>query len=85
MPGTPAEALRRAGAPAVRISAQDIYDYTVLDAAEAVCGGVIGADVLEPLESLVEKSLIRQSEGVDGEPRFSMLETIREFALDRSQ
>lgn len=58
---------------------------TSLDAVEAVCGGVIGADVLDPLESLVEKSLVRQSEGVAGEPRFTMLETIREFALDRSQ
>ena len=58
---------------------------TSLDAADAVCGGVIGADVLDPLESLVEKSLVRQSEGVGGEPRFSMLETIREFALERSR
>lgn len=40
-------------------------------------------DVLEGLASLVGKSLIRQQDGVDGEPRFMMLETIREFALDR--
>ena len=32
---------------------------------------------------LVEKSLLRQFDGPDGEPRFSMLETIREFAAER--
>jgi non-specific serine/threonine protein kinase len=34
------------------------------------------------LSSLVEKSLVRRSDDADGQPRFSMLETIREFALD---
>ena len=33
--------------------------------------------------SLVDKSLLRQEEGPDGEPRFTMLETIREYALER--
>jgi predicted ATPase/class 3 adenylate cyclase/Tfp pilus assembly protein PilF len=33
--------------------------------------------------SLVEKSLLRQDDGSDGEPRFQMLETIREFAIER--
>src|SRR5262249_20911575 len=49
-----------------------------LDAAEAVCGGE-----LDPLESLVEKSLLRQRADSDGEPRFWTLETIREFARER--
>jgi tetratricopeptide (TPR) repeat protein len=31
----------------------------------------------------VDKGLVRQTESADGEPRFSMLETIREYALDR--
>ena len=44
-----------------------------IDAAEQVCD----AD-LDTLTSLVEKSLVRQ-----GEDRFRMLETIREFALER--
>jgi predicted ATPase/class 3 adenylate cyclase len=44
-----------------------------LEAAEQVCG----AD-LDALTSLVEKSLVRQSDD-----RFRMLETIREFALER--
>jgi tetratricopeptide (TPR) repeat protein len=36
--------------------------------------------VLDGLGSLVAKSLLRQDEGVAGEPRFTMLETVREFA-----
>ena len=55
-----------------------------LEAAEAVCDAPeqFGTDILDGLESLIEKNLLRQSE-VDGEPRFWMLETIREYALDR--
>ncbi|MGK5111171.1 DUF4062 domain-containing protein [Geodermatophilus sp. CPCC 205506] len=55
-----------------------------LDAAEAVCGddGALG-DVLDGLGSLVDKSLIRASGTVDGDPHFTMLETVREFARDR--
>ncbi|MDQ2684124.1 MAG: LuxR C-terminal-related transcriptional regulator [Chloroflexota bacterium] len=52
-----------------------------LDAAEVVIGDTI--DVLEGVTSLVDKSLIRREEGTAGEPRFSMLETIREFAWER--
>ncbi|HSJ00223.1 MAG TPA: tetratricopeptide repeat protein [Patescibacteria group bacterium] len=52
------------------------------DAIEAVCSDP-DLDVFECLESLVDKSLIRRSEGVDGEVRFGMLETIREFARER--
>ncbi len=40
--------------------------------------------MLDALGSLVEKSLVRQSEGIGGEPRFGMLGTIREFALEQS-
>jgi predicted ATPase/class 3 adenylate cyclase len=46
--------------------------------------GVCGEDQLESLDSLVEQSLVRQSEGADGEPRFWMLETIREFAMEQA-
>ena len=49
-----------------------------LGAAEAVGGA--GIDVVE---SLVAQSLVRTRAGADGEPRFSMLETIREYALER--
>ncbi|MEK6225881.1 MAG: adenylate/guanylate cyclase domain-containing protein [Chloroflexota bacterium] len=46
---------------------------------EAVSGE---SDVLDVLSALVEQSLVRQSE-VEGEPRFRMLVTIREYALVR--
>jgi predicted ATPase len=52
-----------------------------LDAAEALCES-IGIDVLDGLHSLVEKSLLRQRADADGEPRFWMLETIRDYALE---
>jgi predicted ATPase/class 3 adenylate cyclase len=52
-----------------------------LDAAEAVCGPAeeLGQDVLDGLLSLADQSLIRVIEG-DDQPRFEMLDTIREFA-----
>ncbi|MCQ6468433.1 hypothetical protein NPN14_24715, partial [Vibrio parahaemolyticus] len=39
-------------------------------------------DVMTVLEALVEGSLVRRVDGA-GEPRFTMLETIREFGLER--
>jgi predicted ATPase/DNA-binding CsgD family transcriptional regulator len=61
-----------------------------LDAIETVCTNDDGtsADVLDGLSSLVDESLLRQTESDTGEPRFSMLETIREYAsehLDASE
>ena len=55
-----------------------------LEAAEVVCDfdGTFGHELLDGLDSLVQKSLLRQREGSDGEPRFWMLETIREFGLE---
>jgi predicted ATPase len=58
-------------------------DGSTLAAAEAVLAPERELDVLEGLASLVEKSLVREHEGVRGEPRFSMLETIREYAGER--
>ena len=68
-----------------------------LEAMEAVCAAAVappsigqdGAavaqlDVLNGVQSLLEKSLLRQLDGVDGEPRFTMLETICEYALERA-
>ncbi len=56
-----------------------------LAAAEAVCnvGGELGGDVLDGLASLVDNSLLRQATPADGEPRFVMLATVREYALER--
>jgi predicted ATPase/class 3 adenylate cyclase len=55
-----------------------------LEAAEAVCDfdGTFGDELLDGLDSLVEKSLLRQRQDSDGEPRFWMLETIRELGLE---
>jgi predicted ATPase len=52
-----------------------------LEAAEAVCGGN-ELDVFETLASLVDKSLVRPLRRPTGEPRFAMLETIREYAAE---
>ncbi|MDQ5854174.1 MAG: tetratricopeptide repeat protein, partial [Chloroflexota bacterium] len=40
--------------------------------------------VLDGLQSLLDKSLIEQAVGQDGEARFRMLETIREYALEQA-
>jgi non-specific serine/threonine protein kinase len=62
-----------------------------LGAAESVLGtsgeGTVanhaGADILHILIALVEQGLVQASEQADGETRFTMLETIREYALER--
>jgi tetratricopeptide (TPR) repeat protein len=56
-----------------------------MEAAEAVCDaeGDLGLDVLEGVESLVDKSLMRQEEVFEAELRFAMLETIREYAREK--
>lgn len=53
---------------------------TPLDAIEAACEG-LRVDVLTPVARLVDKNLLIRVG--DGEPRFRMLETIREFAMER--
>src|SRR5215470_2199965 len=57
-----------------------------LEAAEAVCqadqaGGEQAFSVLEGVASLLDKSLVRQTEREGKAPRIAMLETIREFGL----
>jgi predicted ATPase/class 3 adenylate cyclase len=53
------------------------------DAAERVCGaaGEPALPALDGVTALVDKSLLRQISS-DEEPRFAMLETVREFALE---
>ena len=50
--------------------------------AAAVVSGDAGCEIVEGVASLVDKSLLRQTE-TGGVPRFRMLETIREFGLER--
>jgi predicted ATPase len=56
-----------------------------LEAAEAVCNprGEPDLSVLETLSSLVDQSLIHPLDASGGEPRFAMLETVREYALEQ--
>ena len=56
-----------------------------LEAAEAVCNTRrdLGIDLFEGLSSLVDKNLIQHVDRAEAEPRFTMLETIREYALER--
>src|SRR5215203_602606 len=56
-----------------------------LEAAEAVTSGSgePGSDPFDGVASLLDKSLLRQDVGPGGEPRFTMLETVREFALEQ--
>jgi DNA-binding NarL/FixJ family response regulator len=44
--------------------------------------GDLGGDLLMRLQSLVDNNLLQQRERGDGEPRVTMLETIREYALE---
>jgi predicted ATPase/transcriptional regulator with XRE-family HTH domain len=54
-----------------------------LEAAEAVCMENLELTVLDGLASLLDKNLVKQGMRADGEPRFMMLETIREYALEQ--
>jgi predicted ATPase len=54
-----------------------------LEAIETICDPEGELDTLEGVESLLEKSLLRQEEGLGGEPRFVMLETIHEYAREK--
>lgn len=49
-----------------------------LDAAEAVCDAE-----LDDLQSLLDKSLVRRRDGLDGKPRYWMLETLRQYAREQ--
>jgi len=58
-----------------------------LETAEAICTGVgtndPTVDVLDGVAMLVDASLLQAVEQQDGEPRFRILETIREYGLER--
>jgi predicted ATPase/class 3 adenylate cyclase len=56
-----------------------------LEAIEAICDaeGDLPMEVFDGVSSLLDKSLLRQEEGPNGEPRFVMLETVHEFAREK--
>ena len=56
-----------------------------IEAAETVCNpdGELGTDTLDGLTSLADKSLIQPIQVDDAEPRFGMLQVIREFATEK--
>jgi predicted ATPase/predicted Ser/Thr protein kinase len=56
-----------------------------LEGVEAVCDtkGDLDFDLLDAMASMVDKSLAQQVEQAKGESRFAMLETIREYALEK--
>ncbi len=56
-----------------------------LEAVESVCDARqdLELDILDGMASMVDKSLARQIEQPDGEPRFAMLETIREYGMGK--
>jgi predicted ATPase/class 3 adenylate cyclase len=70
------------------------YGGFTLDAAEAVCCSVAGEpssslevaqtrEVMDAVASLLDKSLLQQEAGLGGEARFSLLQTIQEFAKEK--
>ncbi len=56
-----------------------------LVAAEQVCtgAGAIDGNILEVLEELVDKSMLQRQERGSGEMRFWLLQTLREFGVER--
>ncbi|MDF3039902.1 MAG: hypothetical protein K0Q71_2608 [Thermomicrobiales bacterium] len=64
-----------------------------LEAAEAICSGAIddidgspsltGLDAVDGITALIDHSLLRLSTEPGNDPRYQMLETVREFGLER--
>jgi len=56
-----------------------------LDAARTICHpeGDLELNALEGLEALLDNAMVRRRTGIGGEARFDMLQTIREFGLER--
>ena len=54
-----------------------------LGSAEDVCGPGLEIAVVDGLSALVDANLVRRTERTEDEPRFGMLETIREYATEQ--
>lgn len=55
------------------------------ESAEAICGpsSELGGELIDGLMALADQSLLKVEETADGEPRFRLLDTIREYAAAR--
>jgi predicted ATPase/Tfp pilus assembly protein PilF len=79
--GAPFEAIEAvAGMPELG-EAQEPDEFGMGDGDSAIIPDSL--DVLDTVSSLVSKSLLRQIQGADGETRFGMLSSIREYGLER--
>ena len=56
-----------------------------LASTEAICGPAseVGGDILEALTELADQSLLKVEETAEGEPRFRLLDTIRDYAAEQ--
>ena len=54
-----------------------------IESVEVICAPGLSIPVIDGLESLLDKSLLHQEEGLGGEPRFMMLETIHEYGREK--
>ena len=81
LPPGSAAALRRAGVFAGGCDLDALAAVAL--AGDGPDGPADPADPLELVSELMDVSLITVAEGADGEPRLGLLETIREFALER--
>ena len=54
-----------------------------LEAAETVCADDAVPAVLDGIASLVDKSLVRTEDPLHGQPRFTMLQVVRDFSLEQ--
>lgn len=54
-----------------------------LEAIETVCGRELEIEILDGLQSLMDKSLIGQEEDFEGQPRIIMLESLQAYAHER--
>jgi len=54
-----------------------------LEAAEAVTAADLSVDMLTAITGLINKSLLRHEHSKTAEPRFGMLETVREYTWEQ--
>jgi predicted ATPase len=56
-----------------------------LEAAERACNPTGDIDVFSGIETLLNSSLLRRVKSVSDEPRFDMLQTLRDYALEKAE